>query len=208
MKNSHYFSHDFNARSDPKLINLVMRLGHGSGFLFWCIVEMLYEQGGYLPLTDIDRITYELQSDKKTIEKIINDFKLFEKDSEKFWSISVLNRIEKRNHLINIKRENCMKRWNKESEKEKSEKPIKLTIEERKHEFHLKVWSHENQIKFDVEMLNKFFDYWTEKNENGTKMRFEKQETFELAKRLATWKSNNFKPQKKEIENKFCKTSF
>lgn len=48
---------------------------------------------------------------------------------------------------------------------------------------------------YSIEMLKSFFEYWTEINENGKKMRFEKQTTFEIQKRLVTWKNNenNFK---------------
>ena len=37
-------------------------------------------------------------------------------------------------------------------------------------------------------MLAEFYDYWTEVKEGGRKMRFEKEKTFEIAKRLNRWK--------------------
>ena len=40
-------------------------------------------------------------------------------------------------------------------------------------------------------MLAEFYDYWTEVKEGGRKMRFEKEKTFEVAKRLARWKKND-----------------
>lgn len=40
-------------------------------------------------------------------------------------------------------------------------------------------------------MLVEFYDYWTEVKEGGRKMRFEKEKTFEIAKRLARWKRND-----------------
>lgn len=40
-------------------------------------------------------------------------------------------------------------------------------------------------------MLAEFYDYWTEVKEGGRKMRFEKEKTFEIAKRLARWKRND-----------------
>lgn len=45
--------------------------------------------------------------------------------------------------------------------------------------------------KYDTKMLRHFYDYWTEKSTNGRKMRFEKETTFEISKRLARWHSNN-----------------
>lgn len=41
--------------------------------------------------------------------------------------------------------------------------------------------------KYPKDMIRAFFDYWSEMNKSGTKMRFEKQPTWELPKRLATW---------------------
>lgn len=40
-------------------------------------------------------------------------------------------------------------------------------------------------------MLVEFYNYWTETKEGGRKMRFEKEKTFEIAKRLARWKKND-----------------
>ena len=40
-------------------------------------------------------------------------------------------------------------------------------------------------------LIREFFDYWTEHNENGRKMRFEKEKTFEISRRLARWSKNN-----------------
>lgn len=42
---------------------------------------------------------------------------------------------------------------------------------------------------YPKEMILKFFNYWSEKDSRG-KMKYEKQETFEIAKRLVTWKNN------------------
>ncbi|MBD9092290.1 MAG: hypothetical protein EGQ20_07160 [Bacteroides oleiciplenus] len=41
--------------------------------------------------------------------------------------------------------------------------------------------------KYGKEMIRAFFEYWSELTRTGTKMRFEKQTTWEVGKRLATW---------------------
>lgn len=41
--------------------------------------------------------------------------------------------------------------------------------------------------KYGKDMMKDFFDYWSEMNKSCTKMRFEQQPTWEVAKRLATW---------------------
>lgn len=52
--------------------------------------------------------------------------------------------------------------------------------------------------KYGKEMLRAFFDYWSEMNASKTKMRFEKQPTWELSKRLATWANNEKKYEKNQ----------
>lgn len=47
--------------------------------------------------------------------------------------------------------------------------------------------------KYDAQMLRDFFDYWTERNKSRTTMRFEKQTTWDLSRRLARWDRNNGK---------------
>lgn len=42
---------------------------------------------------------------------------------------------------------------------------------------------------YDPKMIRAFFNYWTEKNKSGTKMRFELEKTWETSKRLVTWAS-------------------
>lgn len=41
--------------------------------------------------------------------------------------------------------------------------------------------------KYEKGMIRDFYDYWSELNRSGTKMRFELQSTWELPKRLTTW---------------------
>ena len=41
--------------------------------------------------------------------------------------------------------------------------------------------------KYNKELLDDFCNYWTEKNIGGSKMRYEKQNTFDIGRRLARW---------------------
>ncbi|MFN7611290.1 MAG: hypothetical protein ACK5QX_10210, partial [bacterium] len=83
---------------------------------------------------------------------------------------------------------------NRIEEKKKEEKIItasKLaTIETREIEFRDKLIPYIDT--YGKEMLRAFYDYWTEKNEGGKKMKFEMQRVFEIEKRLRTWSNNNF----------------
>lgn len=46
---------------------------------------------------------------------------------------------------------------------------------------------------YSVEMLEAFIDYWTEPNKSNTKLRYELQKTFDIARRLKTWSKNESK---------------
>ena len=46
---------------------------------------------------------------------------------------------------------------------------------------------------YSVEMLEAFVDYWTEPNKSKTKLRYELQKTFDIARRLKTWSKNENK---------------
>lgn len=46
---------------------------------------------------------------------------------------------------------------------------------------------------YSVELLEAFVDYWTEPNKSKTKLRYELQKTFDIARRLKTWSKNESK---------------
>lgn len=94
-----YFPHDYNARTDPKLQNVMMHLKVAGIGIYWCIIEQLYEQGGKIPLSDIKAIAFYLRVKQDVVSRLINDYGLFEKDDEYFWSESVLNRCQKREEI-------------------------------------------------------------------------------------------------------------
>ena len=89
-----YFSHDYNARNDEKVVQLQMKHGMLGIGVYWCLIEMLAEESGYLMLSQCQRIAFELRTDYNVIESVINDFGLFHKDDVKFWSESLLRRLK------------------------------------------------------------------------------------------------------------------
>ena len=94
-KETFYFQHDCNARSDRKMVNLIMKHGMVGVGVYWCIVEMLYEEGGYLPL-EYERITFELRTSYDIVKSVIHDFSLFNFDEKQLWSDAVLFRLNER----------------------------------------------------------------------------------------------------------------
>lgn len=111
MKETYYFSHDYNARNDLKITRLRHKYGMEGLGVYWCLVEMLYEEGGYLMLSDSECIANELRTQCDTLKSIITSDDLFKNDGEKFWSNSVLRRLEKRHEKSQKASESATKRW-------------------------------------------------------------------------------------------------
>lgn len=77
----------------------------------------------------------------------------------------------------------------------------KTDISKRKQKFAERLKPH--LPKYGRDMIKDFFGYWTEKNNQGQKMRFEyaKNQPFDISRRLATW-SKNDKAWKEERDRK------
>lgn len=106
-----YFSHDYRARCDQKLVRLAMRHDLRGIGAYWCIVEMLYEEGGYLLRNEYERIAYELRVDADFIRSVVEDFQLFAFKGDRFYSPSALVRLKKRTDKSQKARESVAARW-------------------------------------------------------------------------------------------------
>lgn len=118
MKDVFYFQHDYNARNDPKLQDVLIEHGAAGLGVFWCIVEQLYEQDGILPLKSCKSIAFALHVDCKMVESIVQDFGLFKNDGEKFWSNSVNARLNKRKTVSEKRKLAAINRWKSIQEKQ------------------------------------------------------------------------------------------
>lgn len=114
MKETFYFSHDYGARNDEKIMRLLAKEGLAGYGAYWAIVESLYEADGWLAL-DYDCLAFALRTDSEFIKRVLHDFNLFEVDSriKKFHSNSVLARLRARKGKSELARQSAIKRWNK-----------------------------------------------------------------------------------------------
>jgi hypothetical protein len=109
-----YFSHDYRARTDPKILRLRKKHGALGLGVYWPLIEMLYEHEGVMPLCDIDSIAFELGVKEEIVNSVIRNFDLFEVDEETFTSHSVQKRLRTRKDKADKQREKANKRWNKD----------------------------------------------------------------------------------------------
>jgi len=110
-KETYYFSHDYNTRSDEKIKKLIYKHGYEGYGLFWAIIEELYQNANVMQM-DSERIAYELRTDSERINSIIHDFDLFIIQDNQFSSRSVQHRLDRRNAKSQKARQSAQQRWN------------------------------------------------------------------------------------------------
>lgn len=118
-KKTPFFSHDMNARHDPKMTAMRGVYGVQGYGIFWILVEMMGEADGYkLSMKgkyDFDSYAMQANSERNTVVTFVNDcineFELFQSDGYYFWSPSLLRRMEYRDQKSEKARESVSKRW-------------------------------------------------------------------------------------------------
>lgn len=93
-----YFSHDANARIDPKIIKVRRKYGMEGYGIYFALLEMMYcEHDNALPYNDdqFDAISYDLHTDLDmgAFIRACIEFGLFEADETNFWSPSFRRRM-------------------------------------------------------------------------------------------------------------------
>ncbi len=104
-----WFAHDYNSRHDPKLLDLVTELKYEGLGIYWCLIEILYEQGGHLPVNKIKSTAYSLHVKQNLLIKILENFELFEKNDDSYFSNACLERLKIKEETSAIRSENGAK---------------------------------------------------------------------------------------------------
>lgn len=129
MKEAYYFSHDSNARHDPKILSMRTVYGSEGYGWYWIIIEMLREQDDFkIELTKYvwNALAMQTQCNADAmhsfVEDCINEFKLFSSDGNYFWSESLNRRMDIRNEKSEKARKAAEARWGKSSKDKVSPK--------------------------------------------------------------------------------------
>lgn len=205
QKESYYFSHDYDAQNDPKLQALISEYKAEGYGVYWAIIEMLHKETYHeLPLKKYVflAIAKQMLTSAEQVEAIINfainDCELFVENDGVFYSERVLRNFEKRAE-ISQKRSEAGKLGaiakqnlaNASKGKESKSKESKVNLEEKQNDFLSQLKDFNSQYPKD--MINGFYLYWTEPNKSKTKLRYEMEKTWDIARRLATWERNSSK---------------
>jgi hypothetical protein len=123
-KEAYYFSHDANARQDPKILAMMSVYGPEGYGWYWILVEMLREQSDFVldkqGKYTFNAIAMQMHCNKDTAEKFvhdcINEFSLFDTDGNKFWSNSLLRRMAMKEEISQKRKKAAEKRWSNQEE--------------------------------------------------------------------------------------------
>lgn len=106
-------------------------------------------------------------------------------------------------HLISLGVRKPSKQQSKDHvnpQRKEKETKVKKNIEERKSEFKNSLLPFLDE--YGKDFLNDFFGYWSEHGDRDRKMRFEKEKSFGLSRRLSTWLKNQKRFEKEKSSAK------
>lgn len=104
-----YFSHDYHARTDLRGIQKDFGL-EGVGF-YWCLVEILHENGGTIKASELEEIAYELHVSVELCTKVVNDYGKFTVKGGKITCDRVMRNLKKREEISEARRKAAGERW-------------------------------------------------------------------------------------------------
>ena len=110
-----YFRHDYNARNEIKLKKVFMKHGMTGIGLYWCLIEMLYENNGYINNEQISVLAFDWRVDESLIIDIVENYGLFETDDNGFFSNGVLKRLNERQSKSNKAKASANVRWDRQN---------------------------------------------------------------------------------------------
>ena len=95
MKDTFYFSHDSNAKDDPKCVMLIEQLGLEGYGIYWVLIEILREQPDYkYPIALLPAIARRYNTTTEKVKAVVSAYQLFDVDEEnKFFSESLIERM-------------------------------------------------------------------------------------------------------------------
>lgn len=160
MARKDYFSHDYHAREHLRDVRKDYGLA-GYGF-YWCIVEILHENGGYIKESDVDSIAYDLRAEPEMVKAVLYNYDMFQVKKGKIYSNRVLENLQKREEISQIRRQAAEQRWERPDDSEIPELVIseeeygKITPAEMK-----------KHREFYADNVEKAFNKWLEKTDTN-----------------------------------------
>jgi hypothetical protein len=109
--NTYYFSHDYNAANDTKVLFLRHQLGMEGYGIYWYLIEQLANAGGKLPLELIPVLAMQMHCPDVKVNGVLMNFGLFTIESGEFWSERLSHHLELRLKLSESGKAGANNRW-------------------------------------------------------------------------------------------------
>lgn len=198
---SFYFSHDYNAANDTKILFLRHQLGMEGYGIYWFIIERLADAGGKLPIELIPVLAMQMQSQDIKVKGVIMSFDLFKIEAGEFWSERLQDHLGLREKLRISGKNGAINRWkngeangvaigeaNGNKRKEKEIKKNKTNNNSKE----LFINNIEEYKEILGDSYEEFIEYWCEPNKNN-KLRYELEKFFDVKRRINTWIKNKLR---------------
>lgn len=193
MQKTFYFPHDYNAKSDDKIKDLIFDLGWTGYGIYWAVVEDLYNNANAMR-TNYDRISHDLKTDVETIKKVINNYGLFKIKGEIFYSESIKKRLQEREQKSTKAKLSASYRWNKDDANANRTQTERNAIKERKgkeNKGNIKKEIDKEKIVFRIPEIEEIKKYFIEK----------KSSEFEAEKYFNFYQSKGWMVGKSKMKN-------
>ncbi len=117
MKETFYFSHDYNAQWDTNIEDMRYDMWWEWYGIYWALVERLAQDSSHKLPTNYKRIAFSMQSHEDRIQMVVENYKLFEVKNGYFWSNRLLQHFAEREEKKKKAQESAQKRWQPDAEK-------------------------------------------------------------------------------------------
>ena len=114
MREKNYFSHDYHSRDHLRDIRKDWKLA-GVGF-YWCLVEILHENGGSIKENEIEEIADDLRADFQMAHDVVYKYGKFQIKKGKIYSSRVIENLQKREEISKKRTAAAKNRWNGRSQ--------------------------------------------------------------------------------------------
>ncbi len=153
MKDAYYFSHDANAKDDPKCVLLIEQLGLEGYGIFWVLIETLRDQPEYkYPIALIPALARRYNTTTQKVEAVVRSYGLFEITNDEFFFSNSLN--GRMSHL-EYKRQLAVEAGKRSAEKRKQQQLLNSGSTDVQPTFNDRSTSKVNKSKVNKSKVNK-----------------------------------------------------
>ena len=124
---SYFFSHDYNARNNPKILMLRAHFGAEGYGVFWMLVETMAERSdGMIDINHLAGLSIGFGITIETLTKIVSyatELNLFQQDGQFITTKRVLEHKEQRKKIRDGAKKGAQKRWGKLGDNDNNNPP-------------------------------------------------------------------------------------